>query len=55
MMSISGTSCCTALKKALGRVLGDRVDFISVVDLLEEIETLARGEAEQPCQHAGPD
>ena len=30
-----------ALKKALDRALGDRVDSISVVDLLEEIETLA--------------
>ena len=29
------------LKKALDRALGDRVDSISVVDLLEEIETLA--------------
>jgi hypothetical protein len=30
-----------ALQKALDRTLGDRVDSISVVDLLEEIETLA--------------
>ena len=30
-----------ALKKALDRALGDRVDSISVVDLLEEIEMLA--------------
>jgi hypothetical protein len=30
-----------ALKKALDRALGDRFDSISVVDLLEEIETLA--------------
>ena len=30
-----------ALKKALDRALGDRVDTISVADLLEEIETLA--------------
>ena len=29
-----------ALKKALDRALGDRVDTISVADLLEEIETL---------------
>jgi hypothetical protein len=30
-----------ALKKALDRALGDRVDSISVADLLDEIETLA--------------
>ena len=30
-----------ALKKALDRALGDRVDSIYVVDLLGEIETLA--------------
>jgi hypothetical protein len=29
-----------ANKKALDRALGDRVDSISVVDLLEEIKTL---------------
>ena len=30
-----------AFKKALDRALGDRVDSITVVDLLEEIKTIA--------------